>query len=107
MCLKGRWIGKENLAITKMNIVIESLVHILSEDAAYRVNKKGGWIKLVAGVIKCDRMALSKLMGYWGGSSQSREGIFLNIFRMCFYNNFNQVFSKVRHQHGEKFKHIC
>ena len=80
-------IGKKNLTKTKMDLVIESLIEILADDAAYLVTEEGGWIKLVAGVIKCDRMALSKLMGYWGGSSQSREGIYCDIFfgKYCHY----------------------
>ena len=87
-----------------MKIVIESLFDILKNKAAYKIKSDGGYIKLSPGVLKCDRVAMSKIMGYYGSVSPVREGIYYILqistkIKLISYIRYCRKFSSDKTQH--------
>jgi hypothetical protein len=59
----------------------------LDENAGFKVNETGGFIRMSRGVIKADRFALARIFGFLSGSSPNRDGIshVLNFFSLKFF----------------------
>jgi hypothetical protein len=73
-----RWFGHENQAPIRMSSTAKDIA-LLLDLPPIRLNNNNDRVRLRAGAMKCDRLAIGSFFGFWLGASKDRYGMIETI----------------------------